>query len=151
MYVFLDDDQVDGFINRALEDINWGGLGKICLNEKCDEFKTDTFFHRDIKLCPSCGSELAVHDLTAPEWLTEQESVIEHTYMDGACTGGILHMPYPVSIDLNAGILVAQYKKKQVVKQLEQDWMDLHGYVKILGSKPKPIDSSDNPLEGAAA
>ena len=157
MYVFLDDDQVDGFVNRALEDINWGGLGKICLNTKCDSYKDNKLYHRDTKICPCCGSELAIHDLTAPEWLTESEAVIEHTYMDGKCTGGILHMPYPVSIDLNAGILVAQYKTKQVVKQIEQDWMDLYDYVKRLGAKLKPVDSReditciDDLLKGAAA
>jgi hypothetical protein len=151
MFAFLDDDQVDGFVNRALEEIKWGGLGTICLNTKCDSFNSNTFYHRDTKLCPCCGSELAPHDLTAQEWLTDSEAVIEHTYMDGKCTGGILHMPYPVSIDLNAGVLVADYKTKRVVKPIEQDWMDLHGYVKSLGSKLKPIDSFDNSLEGAAA
>lgn len=110
-----------------------------------------------MKLCPSCGSELVLHDLTAQEWLTDSEAVIEHTYMEGKCTGGILHMPYPVSIDLNAGILVAQYKTKQVVKHLAQDWMNLHSYVKMVGSKLKPSDSSeditciDDLLKGAAA
>ena len=151
MYVFLDDDQVDGFLARTLEEINWGGLGTICLNTKCDSYKSDKFYHRDTKLCPSCGSELALHDLTAKEWLEDSEALIEHTYMDGKCTGGLVHMPYPVTIDLNMGAVFAEYKKKRVAKAIEQDWMDLHGYVKSLGSKLTPINSFDEPLEGAAA
>ena len=151
MYAFLDDDQVDGYLERTLEELNWGAMGKVCLNTDCDSHNDQKYYHKDKKLCPCCKHELAIHDLTAEEYLEDTEALIEHTYINNECTGGILHMPYPITVDLNMGAVIAEYKTKRVVKPIQQDWMHVHAYVKALGSKSGKIKSLGEIIKGEAA